>query len=176
MHLKRIKHEWVRLAGVQFPDSVAEHSLNAAQIWYILAHMEWADAHKVTAMLVRHDIAETRIGDIHKVWSRYIRGKKEMEKKVLEDQMDGLEFADDIQWLFLEYEEKSTLEWKIAKDADYLEQAFQAKEYVELGHQGMQNRIDNVWAALITDSAKSIRQEMTQTSFTDWRQWLKKLS
>jgi len=174
-HLKRIKHEWARLAGVDFPDSVAEHSLNAAQIGYILAMMEWADANKVSAMLIWHDVAETRIWDIHKVWSRYIHGKKEIEKKVMSEQLDWLEFGQDVQALFDEYEERSTLEWKIAKDADYLEQAFQAKIWVEQGYSWMQNRIDNVGAALKTDSAKNVWEEMVKSSSNDWWEGLKKL-
>ena len=40
MHLKQIKHEGFRLAQIPYPDSVAEHSLLAAQIGYILAKME----------------------------------------------------------------------------------------------------------------------------------------
>ena len=40
LHLKRIKHEGWRMCGIENPDSVAEHSLNAAQIGYILAKME----------------------------------------------------------------------------------------------------------------------------------------
>ena len=174
-HLKRIKHEWARLAGVDFPDSVAEHSLNAAQIGYILAKMEWADTNKVSAMLIWHDLAETRIGDIHKVWSRYISGKKEFEKHAMEEQLAWLEFGSDIKALFDEYEQRSTLEWMIAKDADYLEQAFQAKIWVEQWYQGMQNRIDNVGGALRTNSAKAIWNQMVKSSSNDWWAALKKL-
>lgn len=175
LHLKRIKHEWPRLAGVEFPDSVAEHSLNAAQIGYILAQMEWADANEVASILIWHDLAETRFGDIHKVWSRYIKGKKEFEKQALQDQMQWIDFWESIQSLFDEYEERTTVEWIIAKDADYLEQAFQAKVWVEQWYHGMQDRIDNVWWALKTDSAKQLRKEMTTTSYIDRWQWLKSL-
>lgn len=177
LHQKQIKHEGWRMCGVQFPDSVAEHSLNAAQIGYILAKMEGADAYKVATMLVWHDIAETRIGDHHKVAARYLTNKKEAEKQVMEDQFTGLPFGEDILTIFHEYEEKSTLEGKIAKDADYLEQAFQAKMYVETGHVEAADWIRNVGAALRTESAKQIWQEMTETSFVDWwkRGGLKKL-
>jgi len=174
-HLKRIKHEWWRMAWVQFPDSVAEHSLNAAQIWYIIAQLEWADPEKVCTILVRHDMAETRIWDMHKVASRYIRGKKEAEIQVMKEQFDWVPWEESIMSLFKEYEERETLEWVIAKDADYLEQAFQAKIYVEQWYARAQNRIDNVWKALQTESAKKIREEMTRSSSTDRRQWLKKI-
>lgn len=37
VQLRRIKHEGWRLVGIDNPESVAEHSLRAAQIGYILA-------------------------------------------------------------------------------------------------------------------------------------------
>ena len=176
-HLKEIKHEGWRMAGVPNPDSVAEHSLNAAQIAYILAKMEWADANRCATMLVWHDIAETRIGDMHKVTTRYITNKMEAEEHVMEDQFAGFDFHDDIMNLFHEYEHRDTLEGMIAKDADYLEQAFQAKKYMELGYAETEDWIINVGKALRTESAKQLWQELQTTGFTDWwKKWhLKKL-
>lgn len=169
LHMKRIKHEWWRMALVDNPDSIAEHSLNAAQIWYILAKMEWADANKVAAMMVWHDIAETRLGDLHKVAVRYIKGKKEIEKQIMQEQISWVPWENDLHELFHEYEERTTLEWRIAKDADYLEMAFQWRIYLEQWHEAAQNRIDNVWVALQTQSAKEIWKTMLTMKPTDWR-------
>lgn len=166
--LKNIKHEWRRFAWVQNPDSVAEHSLSAAQIWYILANMEWADSAKVVKMLIWHDIAETRIWDIHKIGARYILNKKEAEINILRDQLSWLNFEEEIIYLLKEMENKSTLEWKIAKDADYLEMAFQWKIYLDLWHREADDWIQNVGKALKTESAKKIWNEMINTGFTDW--------
>lgn len=168
MHLKRIKHEWVRLAWIDKPDSVAEHSLIASQIWYILAKMEWADSNKVSAILVWHDIAETRIWDLHKIATRYFDNKNEIEEKIIKNQFDWFDFKEEIIQMFNEYEYWATLEWKIAKDADYLEQAFQCKEYVENWFHHTQDWINNVWKSLKTNSAKIIFNEMIESSFTDW--------
>lgn len=110
LHLKRIKHEGVRLMGVEYPDSVAEHSCNAAQIGYILAHMAGADANKVAAMLIRHDMAETRIGDLHKVATRYIHDKKQAELQVMKEQYADMPGEEDLHALFREYEARTTLE------------------------------------------------------------------
>lgn len=168
LHLKRIKHEWIRFAWVQYPDSVAEHSLIAAQIWYILAKMEWADSAKVATMLVWHDIAETRIWDIHKVASKYLKNKDEIELDIMNDQFDWFDFKKEILAMFHEYENGTTLEWKIAKDADYLEQVFQWREYVENWFLHAQDWIDNVWKVLKTKSAKILFDEAIKSSFTDW--------
>jgi putative hydrolase of HD superfamily len=170
LHLKNIKHEGWRLCGIQFPDSVAEHSLNAAQIGYVLAKMEGADANAVATMLVWHDLAETRLGDQHKITARYVDNKRELEDAIMHDQLDGLDFGKDIFDLFHQYEDRSTLEGMIAKDADYLEQAFQGKIYVETGYHVAEKWIENVGKALRTESAKKLWKEMTESHSTDW--WL----
>ena len=130
--------------------------------------MEWADANKVAAMLVRHDMWETRIGDMHKIGSRYFENKKDVEKRVLADQFLGFDFAQDLLSDLDEYNTRSTLEWNIAKDADYLEMAFQAKIYVEQWYNAAQDWIDNVWWALKTDAAKEVRAQMIEQKSTDW--------
>lgn len=175
--LKRIKHEWWRVAWVENPDSVAEHSLIAAQIAFYLAKMELADPYKTSAMLIFHDLPESRIWDLHKIACRYIDWKKEIEEKIFQDQFDWISFSEEIIELFLDYEEGRTLEWKIAKDADYLEQSFQAKIYLEIWYKETQDWIDNVWENLKTESAKKIWEEMCKTWFNDWwKKWgLKKL-
>ena len=68
-----------------------------------------------------------------------------------------------------------TLEWKIAKDADYLEQAFYAKYYVEIWYEAAQDWINNVWKTLQTDSAKKLFNEMLNTSFSQWWEGLKQV-
>lgn len=168
-HLKKLDHIGLKYLHIEKPDTVAEHSLNAAQIGYILAKMEGADANKVATMLVWHDIAETRIGDMHKIALRYITNKKELEEKVMKEQFDGLDFGSDIISYLEEMDERLTLEWKLAKDADYLEQAFQAKIYTEIGYQDAQERITNVGNALRTESAKKLRNQMIITRSTDRR-------
>ncbi|MDD2515664.1 MAG: HD domain-containing protein [Candidatus Gracilibacteria bacterium] len=168
LQLKRIKHEGWRLAGIPFPDSVAEHSLNAAQIGYILAKMEGADANKVATMLVWHDIGEARIGDMHFINTKYINNKNNFELEAMKHQFEKIDFGKDVLDLFIEYEERSTFEGNIAKDADYLEQAFQAKVYVETGYKEAQIWIDNVGKSLKTESAKKLWKELQTSSFSDW--------
>ncbi|MCK5081096.1 MAG: HD domain-containing protein [Candidatus Moranbacteria bacterium] len=175
--LKRQRHMGPQFAGVKNPDTVAEHALRASQIGYILAVMEEANPEKVVSMLIIHDNGETRVGDQTKVGARYFSNKKS-EQDAFFEQSDNLGDKIAKKWkeLFLEYEDRTSMEGIIAKDADWLEQAFQAKEYVELGYQGMQNWIDNVEKALETESAKKILEEMKNSSFTDWWQGIKKMT
>jgi len=175
--LKRQRHHGFQLAGVNAPDSVAEHALRAAQIGYILAVEEGVDPEKVVTMLVLHDNAEARIGDQNKVASRYLNNET-AEQRAFVDQLDGLGQKIRARWknYFSEYEKRTNREGVVAKDADWLETAFQAKEYCDLGYDSAIDWINNVERALETKTAKKIIQTMKKTKFTDWWKDLKKMT
>lgn len=173
-HMRRIKHEGWRLAGVQDPESVADHSLRAAQIGYFLAKMEKCESlHEVVTMLVFHDCGECRVGDIHKVANRYIQAD---EEGAVKDQMISLDGnGDELLEFWREFENKSSLIGIIAKDADYLEQAITAKEYIVLGHDCAEDWITNIGKSLQTESAKLLFKSLNEVNPNDWWQGLKKL-
>jgi putative hydrolase of HD superfamily len=176
--LKRLKHNGFKLCGVKDPDSIAEHVMRAAQIGYILAVMERVkNPEKIAAMVLIHDNGEIRIGDHHKVSARYF-DTKAAEHQAFSDQLNqvGDKISKKWQKYFNEFEQRNTRQSIIAKDADWLEQAFQAKEYVDLGYESAGDWINNVGKALETDSAKKIFEEMKNTKFTDWWQGLKKMT
>ncbi len=176
--LKRLTHNGWKLIGVKYPDSIAEHALRAAQIGYILAVMEGnVDPGKVVSILVIHDNAEARIGDQNKVAAKYYTNDK-AEKTAFIDQLDNLgkEIKGKWEQYFSEFEKRNTKEGIIAKDADWLEQAFQAKEYIDSGYTAAQDWINNVEEAVETESAKKLIQEMKKVKFTDWWQGLKKMT
>ncbi len=174
--LKRVKRSGSWLMGVKDPESVAEHTHRATIIGRILAELENADINKVTTMLLLHDVPETRINDIHKVGARYLDFKK-AEKESMKDQVERLpkNLAKEMQELFLELEERKTKEAIIAKEADYLEVAFQAKEYLEQGYKDAQDWIDNVEKVLVTKSAKELMKQLKKTSYNDWWKGLEKI-
>lgn len=116
--LKMIEHEGWRLAGINHPESVASHSLRAAQIGYVK--------------------------DINALWHQV--------------------------------EEKNTTAGVLAKDADYLEQAITAKEYMEKGHAFAENWIDNISKGYLkTFSAQKLLADLRKADSNDWWQGLKKL-
>jgi putative hydrolase of HD superfamily len=176
--LKRQKHTGFMLAGVNAPDSVAEHTMRAAQIGYILAVQEGdVNPEKVTTMILIHDNGEARIGDQNKVSARYF-STSDAEQKAFTEQLERLGGEIKEKWLkyFNEFENRTTKEGIIAKDADWLEQAFQAKEYVDLGYESANDWIINVEKALETKSARIILEEMKKTNFTEWWKGLKKMT
>ena len=180
--LNKELHNGLKMIGVSNPDSVAEHALRAAQIGYILTVLENKrngtdlSPEKVASILVFHDNGETRIGDLHKIASRYI-DSTEAEKNAFADQANQLpkEIGENLIKYFEEIEERNTKEGIIAKDADWLETAFMVKEHYDLGNELAMVWINNVGKAIETESAKEIFKVMKETRFTDWWTGLMKI-
>lgn len=172
-HLRRIKHEGWRMAGVEHPESVADHTTRAAQIGYILAYMEgYKDPCKISTMLLFHDIGECRIGDIHKISNRYV--ETDEEEAVRAQTKDLKTLGKNIFKFFYEVENQKTTAGKIAKDADLLDQAFTAKEYIEIGHASAKDWIKNVGKRLQTKSAKQLHRQLQKVGAYEWWNGLKK--
>ncbi len=175
--LKKFKHSGFKLTGVRQPDSIAEHAFRTAIIAYFIAKEEkHGDPEKVAFHALLHDNAEARITDLHKVAQRYINPKK-AELTAFKEQNSRLpkDTQENFLKYFLEYEKLSSKEGRIIKDADLLETAFQAKEYLDTGYSATKNWIDNAESMLNTKTAKNLMKEMRKVKFTDWYKNLKKI-
>ena len=176
--LKRQKHTGPLLAGVTDLNSLADHTVRTATIAYILADLEGGvNPEKTGIMCLIHDFPETRTGDHHKVAARYLNTGP-AEKKAFLEQLDALPKKTRETWLKL-YQEKSkrnTPEGIVAQDADWLETAISAKEFISQGFPAMQNWIDNVRKALETKSAKELLKVIEKSQPSDWWQGLKKMT
>ena len=86
-------------------------------------------------MTLFNDIHEARINDLHKMGHYYIDFKG-AEKKVFQDQIRGFDgnLRREMALLRQEYDEQSTRESVVARDADILECLIQAKEYFDNGY------------------------------------------
>lgn len=173
--LKKYHHNGVMAAGVKIPDTVAEHSHRAAVIAYVLGKLEGVDAEKAACMLLFHDTPEARIGDHNKIAQRYIDREK-VEEDVLKEQVEELPsaIAKDIEDMWIDKHKGNSKLALVAHDADLLETAIQAKEYLDIGHP-TQGWIDNVKNHLKTTSAIKLLHELEKTHFTDWWKNLKKI-
>jgi putative hydrolase of HD superfamily len=169
--LRRIHHDGFKIIGIKEPDTVAEHGLRAAQIGYVLAVMEGVDPEKVCSMLVFHDIGECRTGDRNRINSRYLEVD---EKKAVAEQTSGLDTCGkEIMGLWAAVDMRSSKEGIVAKDADYLEQAITAKEFLETGHKYAEDWINNVEKVLRTGSAKRLIKKLRVSDSNSWWQGLK---
>lgn len=162
----------------QIPDgqSLADHTIRTALLAFILAELEGADPYKTAMMALVHDLGEIRIGDQHKVSARYIDMSK-AEREAFFDQTANLPEKTKKIWrqLFNEKEERTSLEGIVAQDADWLENAITAREFLLKGHPSMQTWINNVKKALETESAKKLLAEVESTQL-NWWQNLKKMT
>ncbi len=177
--LKRVKHEGWRLAGINEPDSIADHTAISSQIAYILGKLEGADADRCALVNLFHDNEEIRIGDHHKVSSRYLNSK-EAERASEQEHFSNLpiDMAKELFGLQEEKRNRNTLEGIVAKDADWLEMAIQAKIYSEQGFKGCEDWINNVENALETESAKALLKLIKEDDdfINCWWRGLKKMT
>tara|TARA_B100000508_G_scaffold140614_1_gene142396 strand:- start:257 stop:856 length:600 start_codon:yes stop_codon:yes gene_type:complete len=154
-------------------DTIASHSYRVALIGWHLAKLEGADPYKVTMMCLIHDLNEIRSNDHNWVHKRYI---KVFEDEIMKDQLGTLPFADLLE-IGNEYEVRETLESKVAKDADVIDQILLLREYewqgnVEarrwlngrLGERDDSRPIDRI----VTNSARKLAETLHERSPSEW--------
>ncbi|MCK5579784.1 MAG: HD domain-containing protein [Candidatus Omnitrophica bacterium] len=169
--LKRIKRSGWWVAGIDEPESVAEHSFRTAVMGFYLAYLEDVDPLKVISMTLFNDIHESRINDLHKMGHYYI-DFKDAEKKVFKDQVENLDkkVKKALEGFRQDYDEQETKESIVARDADILECLIQAKEYYDHGHQGARLFFDKAPDYLKTKSARKMWQKIKKWDSSHWWQ------
>jgi putative hydrolase of HD superfamily len=173
--LSKVKRSGYWLIGVDNPESVAEHAHRASIIGYFLSKLEKVDANKVVLMCVFHDIHEARLNDLHKVGHRYI-DFREAEVKAHNEQLGSLNgVGDDLLEMFDDLHGRKSPESEVARDADLLENALSAKEYIKIGYSDAQNWIDNIWKIIKTENGKKLLKMIEETDPNDWWRELKKI-
>lgn len=146
-------------------ESVSEHSHRTAAVAHILAKMAKL-SEKEELLLIKaaiyHDLHEVRIGDLHIIAKRYT---KVDEKKCEAEQIESLpkEIKEDIR-------ECLNLSPKLQmylKDADKLECAIRAKEYLDLGYK-TKDWIENTKKMLKTKEAKYLLNQLQKENSLEW--------
>ncbi|MGH7483350.1 MAG: HD domain-containing protein [Longimicrobiales bacterium] len=170
--LKRLPRAgWLR-AGVRDPESVAEHSFRVAILAYIIAVFEGADPTHAAALGLFHDLPETRLGDVTTIGRPYTAAAA--PEVVVGDQAAGLpeQLARHIVALIAEHEgaktPAATLAARCSRDADKLDCLLQAREYQQEGNQLMQPWIDDMVAAVSTETGKRLAAAAQEVSPAAW--------
>jgi len=169
--LKRVKRSGWWVAGIKDPESVADHCFRCAVIGYILAHLEGADAYKVTVMCLFNDIHEARINDAHKVASRYLN-YTQAEQKAYDDQIRDLPeiLNKELTRLRKQYVGQKSKESIVARDADILECLMQAREYCDHGYEHAKLFFKKAPGFLKSKSAKNLWKEIKNMDSSRWWQ------
>jgi putative hydrolases of HD superfamily len=166
--LKRSKRTGWLIAGVDNPETIAEHTFRTAIIGYLLARMEGADPHKTATLCLFHDTQESRIGDVPSVGKAYVVTAP--NPQVTADQVAGFpdEIGQAVRELVDEYEARESLEAQLARDADKLECLIQAREYQAQGHEDVPPWIETSAAALRSESARQLAEACQQVPPRQW--------
>lgn len=166
--LKRYKRTGWLVAGVRDPESIADHSFRAAALAGIIAALEGAEPERAAFLSLFHDSQETRLTDIPYLAKSYVT--RAPNEQVTGDQTRALPapVAEMISRSVAEYEQKTSLEARCARDADKLECLIQAIEYRDQGNRNVQPWIDSSLAALQTPTGKKLAAEAIQTRSLDW--------
>lgn len=148
-------------------DNIASHTFRVSLIALILSELLHADTEKVLIMSLLHDLSEVRSGDQNWVQKRYV---KVYDNRIRQDQLKGLLPNDKLFKITSEYEKRQSLESKITKDADNLEQLLLEKEYSSRGivMAGKWMKSPTKITRLNTDIAKELALLLTDTPITSW--------
>ena len=157
---------WQRI-GIKSPESLADHRALAGQIAYVLASMEGANADRAAALALFGDLVTLRTGEDNWV-SRIYRGAGKDEEAAIGGQLAGLSFGGQLGSLVAELKEGKTREAVIARDADYLDRAIQAKYYADNGNKKALLWLESASDDFQTDSAKTIFVAVRDGGIEDW--------
>jgi len=169
--LKRVRRSGWWVAGIDDPESVADHSFRTAVIGFYMAYKEGVDPFKVVSMCLFNDIHEARINDLHKMGHSYI-DFKDAEKRVFHDQVCALDqdVRGSLTALRDEYDRQETRESQVARDADILECLIQAKEYLDAGYQEAGHFFDRAPEHLETETAQKFWKNISTWDSSSWWQ------
>jgi len=153
-------------------ESVADHCFRAALIGYLLAlELEDVDESKVALLLLHHDLAEARTGDLNYMNKRYCTAD---EEKALAHATRELPpaLAERISDHCHEFNAGETAEAKLAHDADQLDLLIELKEQQDLGNAYAKHWIHYALKRLRTEAGRELAQSVLTTDWTDW--WFEK--
>lgn len=167
--LKRVRRSGWWHAGVRDPESVAEHSMRAAQLAAIIAVEEGADPARAALLALWHDSQETRIVDLPHTASRYLT--KPDARQITKDQTANLpdQSREMVRRAVDEYESRQTIEALCARDADKLEMLLQAVEYRDIGVRRVDGWIESARKSLTTAAGQRIAEAAVTLSPLAWR-------
>jgi putative hydrolase of HD superfamily len=152
--LKRVPRAGWLLRGVPQVESVAEHSYSMAVTALSLADVLNAsgtlaqplDTGRVLTIALLHDLAEARLTDLPGPARKLIPAdvKRRAEHEALAQMLRGLPSADALLALWSEFEDESTPEGQLVRDADKLEMMVQCLRYEIGGSRGL----EEFWASI----------------------------
>ncbi len=150
--LKRVSRSGWALRGVPHVESVAEHSFGVALVALALADAGHSDLEspldleQVLIMALLHDLAEVRLTDLPATAARLIppEVKSRAERAALDELLAPLPDRARLLALWQAFEDRSSPEGRLVRDADKLEMMVQCLRYERAGSRSL----DEFWQAM----------------------------
>lgn len=167
--IRHIDRMWKRYMGNGVAN-LAEHHFRVFWLAMVIASHEGnVDTGKIAKMVLVHDIAESRTGDVDYLSRQYVERN---EKLGIQDMLGGTGIEKEFYALWDEYETRESIEAKIAKDADNLDIDFELAEQAANGSplQKIKKPQRDVVAErkLYTKTAKRIYEQLSSANPHDW--------
>jgi putative hydrolase of HD superfamily len=167
--IRFIRRMWQRFLNEDFAN-LAEHHFRMFWIAMVIAaHEKNVDTGKLAKLVLIHDIAESRTGDVDYLARQYVIRNEELGIK---DMLAGTTLEKEFLSLWREYENRKTLEAKIAKDADNLDVDFELAEQASKGStlqaNWKENRLFVSKQKLYTMTAKRLYEQLSKSNPHDW--------
>ncbi len=150
-NLKNISRQgWIDKLSIKNPESVADHTFSMAIMGMIISDLENLDSEKILKMILLHDLAESKVGDLVPD-EMGIDKKQRLENQAFDEIIKTLpeSLITNYTKIWKEYQENSSEESSIVHQIDKLEMVLQAKIYQSQGHS--KEKLDTFF-----DSAKPI--------------------
>lgn len=168
--IRYVNRTWRRFLNPNVAN-LAEHHFRVFWVaMAIAAHEGPVDTGKIAKMVMVHDIAESRTGDVDYLSRQYVKRNEELG---ITDMLSGTGLEQEFLELWEEYEERQSLEAKIIKDADNIDIDMELKEQAAMGNQSIRDsktplRIKQVRPKLYTETAKQMFDEIQAANPHDW--------
>ena len=154
--------------------NISSHSFRTALISYILAERLNADSGKAVLLSLFHDIPETRTGDINYFQKKYVEKNEMKEMKAVENIAGNIKELSSLPAFISEFNNGSSIEAKIARDADVLELIFTLKEELDKGNKQAEIWVKDALKRLkLSDSIKIAETALSVKSYDWWMDILK---
>ncbi|MFH1276280.1 MAG: HD domain-containing protein, partial [Candidatus Woesearchaeota archaeon] len=164
--MRFIKRAWCHFLTPEFAN-LAEHSFRVAWIAMLIAKKERADTGKVAKIALVHDLSESRSCDAHYLAKLFV---KRDEAGAISRSLEGTSL-EDLKQLWLEFENRTSMEGRIVRDADTLDIDLELQEQAVKG-----NKLKEIWKRdrrvtyekLHTETAKKMWLLMQETNPHAW--------
>ena len=167
--IRFIDRMWRRFLNGDFAN-LADHHFRMFWIAMTIAGREEnVDTAKLAKMVMVHDIAESRAGDVDYLARQYVERNEEL---AIKDMLDGTAIEKEFLELWAEYEARESIESKIVKDADNLDVDFELAEQASHGSplrgNWQENRAFVAQSKLYTQTAKDIFEQLKTANPHAW--------